>query len=265
MKHVENYLASSSAQGSGATPTQGFAQSHSQGSAPPQGAAKPAPGDPSGPPTRWEKAIFAMNGIVSRVSHIDPDGIDVVCFPGSGGEGGMAYDIYRNVKDTDGLEAMVTATKPRGDCRMGRAMDVVLREAFDRGFAERPCSVLVLTAGRPSDHEALTQSLADAAKRVEKDSDLTITFVQVGDDEWAESYLRHLDTELITTSASGEEIDIVDTIKDEDVQKAVDEMKGGESSGLTGGLIGAFTGAALGAGGVYLANKISKDKRTMGW
>mmetsp|Transcript_24532 Transcript_24532/g.52026 ORF Transcript_24532/g.52026 Transcript_24532/m.52026 type:complete len:411 (+) Transcript_24532:183-1415(+) len=229
--------------------------------------AKPPKSDPANPPTRWEKAIFAMNGIVAQVSQIDPDGVDVVCFPGSGGgEGGRDYDIYRNLKDTKGLEALVTATPPRGDCKMGEAMDVVLKEAFQRGFDERPCTVLVLTAGRPSDHEALSKSLADAAKKVNKDADLTITFVQVGDDKWAENYLRQLDTELTTTSATGEHIDIVDTIKDEDVQKAVEEMKsGGKSSGMTGGIIGAFAGAAMGAGGVYLANKISKDKRTKGW
>mmetsp|Transcript_33451 Transcript_33451/g.54633 ORF Transcript_33451/g.54633 Transcript_33451/m.54633 type:complete len:408 (-) Transcript_33451:136-1359(-) len=227
--------------------------------------AKPPKYDPATPPTRWEKAVFAMNGIVAQVSHIDPDGVDVVCFPGSGGEGGMGYDIYRNVKDIKGLEALVTAHEPKGDCKMGEAMDVVLKEAFERGFEERPCSVLVLTAGRPSDHEALSKSLADAAKKVNKDADLTVTFVQVGDDEWAENYLTQLDTELTTTSADGEHIDIVDTIKDEEVQKAVEEMKGGESSGMAGGLMGAFAGAAMGVGGVYLANKISKDKRTKGW
>ena len=171
----------------------------------------PPPPDPENPPTRWEKAVLAMNGIVSQVSKIDPDGIDVVCFPGSGGEGGMNHDIYRNVKDTKGLESLVTAVEPKGPCKMGEAMDVVLKEAFERGFSERPCSVLVLTAGRPDDHEELSAKIGEAAKKVSKDSDLTITFVQVGDDEWAEKYLKHLDDELKTVSESGEEIDIVDT------------------------------------------------------
>lgn len=228
--------------------------------------ATPPKSDPDNPPTRWEKAVFAMNGIVAQISQIDPDGVDVVCFPGSGGEGGTAYDITRNVTNTEGLEAMVTAHPPRGDCLVGPAMDAVLAEAFARGFDERPTSILVLTAGRPTDHEALSNSLAEAATKVGKDADLTVTFVQVGDDEWATRYLKELDTELTTTSASGELIDIVDTIKDEEVQEAVQEMKGGKgSSGLAGGLMGAFAGAALGVGGVYLANKLSNDKRTKGW
>lgn len=230
------------------------------------GDATPPKSDPDNPPTRWEKAVFAMNGIVAQISQIDPDGVDVVCFPGSGGEGGTAYDITRNVKNTEGLEAMVTAHPPQGVCMIGPAMDAVLKEAFDRGFDERPCSILVLTAGRPADHQALSNSLAEAASKVTKNADLTVTFVQVGDDEWATNYLKELDTELTTTSESGEQIDIVDTIKDEEVQEAVKEMQGGKSSsGLAGGLMGAFAGAALGVGGVYLANKISNDKRTKGW
>lgn len=146
---------------------------------------------------------------------------------------------------------------------MGATMDTVLKEAFARGFDETPTSVLVLTAGCPDDSEKLTKTLEEAAKKVDKDSDLTVTFVQVGDDEEAERYLAHLDTQLTTTSASGEEIDIVDTVKDEDIKKAVTELK--ENKGITGGLIGAFTGAALGAGGMYLFNKENAKKRTEGW
>mmetsp|Transcript_39867 Transcript_39867/g.83353 ORF Transcript_39867/g.83353 Transcript_39867/m.83353 type:complete len:409 (+) Transcript_39867:148-1374(+) len=214
------------------------------------------------PPTRWEKAVTSLNSIVTQVAKIDPDGVDVVCFPGSGGEGGLSYDIYRNLKDATGLEDIVTAVEPKGQCRMGATMDVVLKEAFARGF-ETPTTVLVLTAGCPDDSEQLTKILEEAAKNVDKDSDLTVTFVQVGDDEEAEKYLSHLDTELTTISSSGEEIDIVDTVKDEDIQKAVTELK--ENSGVTGGLIGAFAGAALGAGGMYLFNKQNAKKRTEGW
>ena len=225
--------------------------------------AEPPKFDPENPPTRWEKAVMGLNGIVASVSKIDPDGVDVVCFPGSGGEGGMDHDIFRNVKDTKGLEALVTAVEPKGDCKMGQAMDVVLKEAFEKGFSERPCAILVLTAGRPDDHEELSKTLADAATKVGKKGDLTITFVHVGDDEWAEKYLAHLDTGLAATNADGEEIDIVDTIKDEDIKKAIGEIK--QNKGTAGALVGAFAGAAMGVGGMYLMNKMNAEKRTEGW
>lgn len=220
--------------------------------------------DPKNPPTRWEKAVVGMNGIVAQVSKIDPDGVDVVCFSGTGDD---ATEWHRNIKDMTGLEAAVNAKAPGGECHMGGALKSVLDEAFERGFEERPCSILVLTAGRPDDHEALDKCISEAAAKVKKATDLSITFVQVGDDEWAEGYLKHLDEELTTTNADGEKIDIVDTIKDEDIKKAVGEYKkeGVLSNGKAGALFGAFAGAALGVGGVYLHNKMGAKKRTEGW
>jgi len=225
-----------------------------------------APPKSDKPPTRWEKAIVALHGIVAQVSQIDPDGVDVFCFPGTKGNEGS--DVYRNIKDMKGLEALVNSkAEPSGACHMGQAMETVLQEALDRGFDKRPCCILVLTAGRPDDHEALSKTLADTATKVTKAGDLSVTFVHIGDDEWAEQYLKHLDDDLTTTSANGEVIDIVDTIKDEDIQKAVGEIKkeGALGKGGGGALIGAFAGAAMGAGGMYLFNKINAKKRTEGW
>ncbi|CAB9515963.1 von Willebrand factor, type A [Seminavis robusta] len=230
--------------------------------------ATPPPMDPENPPTRWEKAVVGLNGIVAQVSKIDPDGVDVVCFGGDG-----APDMYRNVKDIGGLESMVTAKEPAGACHMGAAMDIVLKEAFARGFDERPCSILVLTAGRPDDSAALDAAIQDATGKIaamedKKESPLTITFVQVGDDEQAEEYLKHLDDNLTSaSSSSGETIDIVDTIKDEEIKKAMGEFKeeGFLSGGKGGALFGAFAGAAMGVGGMYLYNKLNANKRTEGW
>jgi hypothetical protein len=228
----------------------------------------PPTSDPNNPPTRWEKAVVALNGVVAQVAQIDPDGVDVVCFGGDG-----EPDIYRNIKDIKGLEAMVTAKQPAGACKMGNAMSVVLEEAFTRGFATRPCSVLVLTAGRPDDDAALNAAIEEAATKIAAtstdggESPLTITFVQVGDDPDAETYLKYLDENLTTTSSSGTKIDIVDTVKDEDIKLAIGEMKkSGVGAGGTGGaLFGAFAGAALGVGGMYLMNKMNANKRTEGW
>jgi len=55
------------------------------------------------------QAVMSLNSIVTTVAKIDPDGVDIVCFPGSGGEGGFSYDIYRNIRDANGLEDLVTA------------------------------------------------------------------------------------------------------------------------------------------------------------
>jgi hypothetical protein len=216
----------------------------------------------SNPPTRWEKAVVSLNGIVSQVSQIDPDGVDVICFGGSG-----EPEVFRNIKNTDGLDSMVSSKQPEGACQMGAALDLALQEAYTRGFDERPCSILVLTAGRPDDSDTLDKAIADAATKMSeldtKESPLSITFVQIGDDEEATQYMKHLDEDLTKESSAGKTVDIVDTIKDEDIKSAMKEFKKGGGKG--GAIIGAFAGAALGVGGMYIANKINAKKRTKGW
>jgi len=223
-------------------------------------------------PTRWEKSIVGLNGMVKQVSKVDPDGLDIVCF---GGEKGTKPSIYRKVKNIKDVERMVTSELPSGPAMIGEAMDTVLKEAFDRGFKKRPCGILVLTAGRPDDSQRLEQSLQQAADRIakkgyKKESPLSITFVQVGDDPKAEAYMKHLDENMTSKSRkwyskTDRTVDIVDTIKDTDIQAAMKEIKGTQSTGTRGAIIGAIAGAAMGVGGLHLYNKQQAKKRTKGW
>jgi len=66
-------------------------------------------------------------------------------------------------------------------------------------------------------------------------------------------------------AANGETFDLVDTIKHDDIDAAMKEIKGTKSSGKNGALFGAFAGAALGVGGMYIYNKQQAKKRTEGW
>ena len=234
-------------------------------------------------PTRWEKAVMGLHGMVKQVSKVDPDGLDIVCFGGrdenstpSKSSKSSKISVYRNVKNAKDVEKMVTSKLPSGPCNMGKAMDYVLKEAFDKGFKKRPCGILVLTAGCPDDSERLERSLQEASEKIARDKKykklkeppLSVTFVHVGDDPKAEDYMQHLAKDIQSTKKSkktGEVIDIVDTIKHRDIQAAMKEIKGTKSSGKTGAIIGAFAGAAMGVGGMYLYNKHQAKKRTKGW
>merc|ERR1712021_66888 len=95
---------------------------------------------------------------------------------------------------------------------------------------------------------------------------LSVTFVQIGKDERVEKLFQKLDGRIqATCAANGETFDLVDTIKDEEIQAAMAEVKGSKSSGKNGALIGAFVGAAAGVGGMYMYNKHQAKKRTAGW
>lgn len=217
-----------------------------------------------GPATRWEKAVVSLDKIVGQVAKIDPDGVDIVCF---GGEGEAQW--YKNIKDTKNIEEMVNDKRPRGKCYMGSAMEECLEYAFEKELAKRPVAILVLTAGKPSDAEVLDASLLKAVQRLAENCEkcpLSVTFVQIGHDEDATDYLQHLDNHIQAESAkSGEMFDLVDTIKDAEIQQSMKEIKGTQSSGKNGALIGALAGAAMGMGGLYLYNKQQAKKRTKGW
>jgi len=222
-------------------------------------------GQPTGPPpTAWEKAVSMLDGIVTHVSKVDPDGVDIVCF---GGEDEI--DWYRNIKNTKGLEELVTDKGPEGTCLMGAAMEEVISDAFDKDLTKRPVSILVLTAGRPNDADDLDATLKKTVERLAKTCEtcpLSVTFVQIGDHPKATEYLSHLDNNIQAVSSSnGKSFDLVDTIKDEEIQAAMSEIKGSQSSGKNGALIGAFAGAAMGVGGMYIYNKTQAKKRTEGW
>eukprot|EP00536_Pseudo-nitzschia_multiseries_P000530 jgi/Psemu1/178805/e_gw1.6.148.1 len=220
---------------------------------------------PSGaPPTRWERAVIALDQVVVQVVKVDPDGVDIVCFGGD-----ESPDWYRNVKSTKGLEQMVNDKQPEGPCNMGAAMEECMTEAFSKDLNTRPVALLVLTAGKPDDNEELNECLTGAVQKCAESYEqcpISVTFVHIGDDEEAEEYLKYLDEGIQADSAvSGETFDLVDTVKDEDIKAAMAEIKGTEETGKNGALFGAIAGAALGVGGMYLVNKQQAKKRTEGW
>merc|ERR1712232_1024248 len=127
----------------------------------------------------------------------------------------------------------------------------------------------VLTGNVPDDADELVSTLQSTVTRLAETCEtmpLSVTFVQLGNDSNVESFFSRLDGKMqATCAANGETFDLVDTIKDEEIQAAMAEVKGTESSGKNGALIGAFAGAALGVGGMYLYNKQQAKQRTKGW
>jgi len=91
--------------------------------------------------------------------------------------------------------------------------------------------------------------------------------VQVGDDPDATAFLEMLDNDLTCVGSSGEKIDMVDTIKDEQMKEAMEELKDPSfmESGGTGALLGAMAGMSLGALGYAIYSKQQAKKRTEGW
>lgn len=217
------------------------------------------------PAQRWEKALLALKGIAQQVTKVDEDGIEVfVC--------GEDVQDFAGIRDTKGLMRICDRVQPKGGLCLAPALAQALGAATERLYGEegdqKEQAILVLLSRKPDDAEELVAAVQEAAAKVRQEGDLSITFVHVGNDGEAEEFLGFLDENLkVTSEETGEAIDIVDTLKDEDIKKAFEESQdpGFMAKGGAGALMGAFAGMAAGAGGYYAYQKHQISKRTKGF
>lgn len=147
--------------------------------------------------TRWESVAEAAFGLAMAVEKLDPDGIEVYTFASKVREFGNATaqtiaDIFRD-------------QEPFGSTNLTALLDLLLLKKWQ---PEVPMTLLVITDGQPDDKASVAQTLIKATKRMSADEQLAISFVQVGDDPAATSFLTFLDDELVQMGAK---FDIVDT------------------------------------------------------
>ncbi len=86
---------------------------------------------------------------------------------------------------------------------------------------------MVLTDGEPDDQRAVIKAVLAASRRIDRDEELAVSFVQVGRDADARRFLKLLDDELVSAGAP---FDICDTV-------TLDEA---EEMGLTDVLLAAI-------------------------
>ncbi len=213
--------------------------------------------------TRWEKTVVATDAVLAEVTNFDPDGVEIVCVGGYGPNVAENEEIewHEGIQGTQCLEETITQKEPGGPCPLGKAMEAILDKELERDLANTPCSILVLTAGKPDDAELLEESLRKASQTVADHGGidhfpLTITFIQIGDDPEASEYLTYLDKKMHgIIDENQKKVDIVDTMSYEELQKTVKSMREFNQTlqkpqGAQGAILGAVTGAAMGVGGM---------------
>lgn len=152
-------------------------------------------GNPASP-SRWESMQESIKGFVRDVSKLDSDGIDFV-------ELGGQKRSYRGVT-ADNVVAMLATLVPRGSTPLADALTDALKLA---GKSDKKDFICVYTDGVPDDKDAVVKVIRDQANKQVTDDELTILFIQVGDDPQATKYLKMLDDDL-----KGAKWDIVDTM-----------------------------------------------------
>lgn len=157
--------------------------------------------------SRWNAAKESTYALANKCTQFDADGIDLYIFSGN-------FKKFANTTP-DKVEQIFTENDPMGST----ALHLPLKDALDNYFASKakPVTIVVVTDGEPDDEKAVAKVLIDASNKMEADEEVAVTFLQVGRDEGAKSFLKKLDDDL---QGQGAKFDIVDTITFEDMENS---------------------------------------------
>jgi uncharacterized protein YegL len=137
--------------------------------------------------TRWQAAEEFTVGLIGTLAQLDKDGVDVITFGG-----GIKH--YPNVADASTVSNIFKEQQPMGGTPTAEALTKALELA--NGDGGKPDLITIVTDGEPNDKEAVKKLIIQASNALEKDEDLTILFLQVGDNVQAREWLASLDDNL---------------------------------------------------------------------
>jgi uncharacterized protein with von Willebrand factor type A (vWA) domain len=166
--------------------------------------------DQAGGRSRWEMAQESTLALARKCEQFDPDGITVYLFS-------SRFKRYDNV--TSGKVAQIfLENDPAGTTNLA----AVLKDATDRYFQRKAAgqtkaggeTILVITDGEPDDRKAVMVAIVEASRQMERDEELGISMIQVGNDPTASQFLKALDDQL---QGVGAKFDICDTITLDDM------------------------------------------------
>ncbi len=174
-------------------------------------------GAPSANWTRWDSARIAAESLSELMLNLDKDGsVDLMFWEGDTGKLAHVEGQMTNCAD---IGKMFKQHLPK---RGSTPLHLALEHAYQtklQGLLKRgePFTVVILTDGQPDDPEAVKQFF----KKVIRDNNLESTgretlaafsFVRMGDDQGATTFLQDLDDNLI--AQLDVKVDIVDTKED---------------------------------------------------
>ncbi len=161
--------------------------------------------------TRWVAAEESTFALASKCEQFDPDGITVYTFSGK-------FKRYENV-----TSKKVTQVFRENDPSGTTDLAAVLKHATDNYFERKVAgetkpngeTILVITDGEPDDRKAVMKVIIETSRRMDRDEELGISFIQVGTDPHATRFLKVLDDEM---QSAGAKFDICDTITMDDME-----------------------------------------------
>lgn len=167
--------------------------------------------DQKGGRTRWVAAEESTFALASKCEQFDPDGITIYTFSGR-------FKRYENVTSNK-VKQVFQENDPSGTTDLASVLIHATENYFQRKTAgetkENGETILVITDGEPDDRKAVMKVIIETSRRMDRDEELAISFIQVGTDPHATRFLKVLDDEM---QSAGAKFDICDTITMDDME-----------------------------------------------
>ena len=167
--------------------------------------------DQQGGKSRWDIAQESTLALARKCEQFDPDGITVYLFSGKF----KRYDDVTSAK----VAQIFQENDPAGTTNLAAVLQDAVNNYFQRKAAGQTKAngetILVVTDGEPDDRKAVMKVIIEASRRMDRDEELAISFIQVGTDSQATKFLKILDDEL---QGAGAKFDICDTITIDDME-----------------------------------------------
>ena len=167
--------------------------------------------DQKGGRTRWVTAQESTLALASKCEQFDPDGITVYLFSGK-------FKRFDNVTSSKVIQ-IFQENDPAGTTDLAAVLKHATDDYFQRKANKQTKAngeiILVVTDGEPDDRKAVMKVIIEASRKMDKDEELGISFIQVGTDYHATKFLKILDDEL---QSAGAKFDICDTVTMEDME-----------------------------------------------
>lgn len=153
--------------------------------------------------TRWEVAQESTLALARKCEQLDPDGITIYTFSGR-------FRRYDNVTAKT-VEQIFLENDPIGSTNLAAVLQDAFKYYFQRKATgdAKPETILVVTDGEPDDRRAVIEAVIEATRKMDRDEELAVSFIQVGNDTGATQFLKALDDQL---QSVGAKFDICDTL-----------------------------------------------------
>lgn len=161
--------------------------------------------DQPGGMTRWEAVQESVLALARKCEQFDPDGLTVYLFS-------SRFKRFDQVT-SDKVEDIFLENEPMGRTNLAIVLQDAARNFLDRkrsgALATEGETWLVIMDGEPDDKRAVVEIIVDTSKQLDRDEELAISFIQIGNDAGARQFFKALDDQL---QDIGAKFDICDTL-----------------------------------------------------